>query len=78
MIYIVLFVLSVTLTYGVKYLAHKKSIMDIPNERSSHSTPTPRGGGIAILIVFYIGLFYFTNINKGKKINGGIKNGTRS
>lgn len=59
MVYIVLFVLSIVLTYGVKILAHKKSIMDIPNERSSHSIPTPRGGGIAILIVFYIGLFYF-------------------
>lgn len=25
--------------------------MDIPNERSSHSVPTPRGGGIAIVMV---------------------------
>lgn len=33
--------------------------MDIPNERSSHTVPTPRGGGTAIIIVFYIGLFYF-------------------
>lgn len=59
MIYIILFILSVILTYGVKYLAHEKSIIDIPNERSSHTTPIPRGGGIAILIVFYLGLFYF-------------------
>ena len=59
MIYIGLFFLSVALTYGVKYIALKKSIMDIPNERSSHLTPIPRGGGIAILIVFYIGLIYF-------------------
>ena len=33
--------------------------MDIPNERSSHSVPTPRGGGLAIIITFYIGLFLF-------------------
>lgn len=59
MIYIVLFLLSLVLTYGVKLLAHKKSIMDIPNERSSHAIPIPRGGGVAILIVFYIGLIYF-------------------
>jgi len=59
MIYIVLFFLSVVLTYGMKLFAQQKSIMDIPNERSSHTIATPRGGGIAILIVFYIGLIYF-------------------
>lgn len=32
----------------------KQGIIDIPNERSSHSTPTPRGGGIAIVIVVLI------------------------
>lgn len=35
--------------------------MDIPNERSSHSVPTPRGGGLAIVITFYVGLFLFRN-----------------
>lgn len=34
-------------------------MFDIPNERSSHTVPTPRGGGLAIVMVFYIGLFYF-------------------
>jgi Fuc2NAc and GlcNAc transferase len=29
----------------------KRQILDIPNERSSHSTPTPRGGGIVFVIV---------------------------
>ncbi|HXF22922.1 MAG TPA: glycosyltransferase family 4 protein [Gemmatimonadaceae bacterium] len=34
-------------------LAHavRKSILDIPNERSLHNTPTPRGGGAAIAVV---------------------------
>jgi len=59
MIYIGLFLLSVLLTYAIKSYANKKAIFDIPNERSSHSTPTPRGGGLAIIIVFYFGLFYF-------------------
>lgn len=38
----------------------KRGIIDIPNERSSHATPTPRGGGIAIVIVVlstFIGLW---------------------
>lgn len=29
----------------------KQGIVDIPNARSSHATPTPRGGGIAIVVV---------------------------
>ncbi|NVK18619.1 MAG: glycosyltransferase family 4 protein [Methylocystaceae bacterium] len=33
----------------LKYLI-KKAIYDLPNERSSHTIPTPRGGGIGILI----------------------------
>jgi Fuc2NAc and GlcNAc transferase len=43
----------------VRYYAIKKAILDLPNERSSHTTPTPRGGGVAIIISFYIGLFFF-------------------
>ena len=59
MIYIGLFFLSVLLTYSIKIYATQKAILDIPNERSSHSKPTPKGGGLAIIVVFYIGLFYF-------------------
>jgi Fuc2NAc and GlcNAc transferase len=28
-----------------------RQVLDIPNERSSHRTPTPRGGGIAVVVV---------------------------
>lgn len=35
-----------------------KAIFDHPNERSSHTLPTPRGGGLAIVIAFYIGIGY--------------------
>jgi Fuc2NAc and GlcNAc transferase len=31
--------------------------LDIPNERSSHLTPTPRGGGIAFVATSLVGLF---------------------
>ncbi|MEJ2457554.1 MAG: hypothetical protein P8Y58_05150, partial [Novosphingobium sp.] len=27
-------------------------LLDIPNNRSSHSEPTPRGGGVAIVVAF--------------------------
>lgn len=33
-----------------------KALLDHPNERSSHATPTPRGGGLAIALVFHIGV----------------------
>jgi UDP-N-acetylmuramyl pentapeptide phosphotransferase/UDP-N-acetylglucosamine-1-phosphate transferase len=33
-------------------------IYDIPVERSSHTIPTPRGGGIALVISWYIGIIY--------------------
>jgi Fuc2NAc and GlcNAc transferase len=59
MIYISLFILSLALTYAIRGYARRQAILDMPNERSSHSIPTPRGGGLAIVIVFYIGLFYF-------------------
>ena len=32
-----------------------RSVMDIPNERSSHTVPTPRGGGVAIVVAFLAG-----------------------
>lgn len=34
--------------------AHKKSILDIPNQRSSHTQVTPRGGGFGFLAIFFI------------------------
>ncbi len=34
----------------------RKNILDLPNERSSHSLPTPRGGGL-IIVIFTLSLF---------------------
>lgn len=41
---------SALLTALVRRLAEAHGILDIPNERSSHSSATPRGGGIAIVV----------------------------
>ena len=38
-------------TGGVLRLLRSRGVLDIPNERSSHSSPTPRGGGIAVVSV---------------------------
>ena len=56
LILVMVFGLSFGLTYFVRQFAIKKNIIDTPNERSSHSVPTPRGGGLAIVISFYAAL----------------------
>lgn len=37
-------------------LLKRRGVLDVPNERSSHVIPTPRGGGIGILAGFAVGL----------------------
>ena len=49
-------VLSAVLTRVVLWFAFRHDLLDHPNERSSHTTPTARGGGIAIVIASAIGL----------------------
>ncbi|MBV4474342.1 MULTISPECIES: MraY family glycosyltransferase [Pseudomonas] len=44
--------LSFALTALLRGYALSRSLMDIPNQRSSHSVPTPRGGGVAIVVTF--------------------------
>lgn len=41
-------------TGWVRRYALARSVLDIPNARSSHTTPTPRGGGLAIVLAFLL------------------------
>lgn len=50
-------VLTLMLTILIRKNALQKNQLDIPNERSSHTAPTPRGAGVAVAIVFIVGLF---------------------
>ena len=34
----------------------KKGLLDSPNERSSHSIPTPRGGGVIVVVLCLISI----------------------
>ncbi len=58
MIYVLLFLLSFVLTYFIKNHAIKNSLVAEITERSSHTVPTPHGGGVAIAITWFIGLTY--------------------
>ena len=48
--------LSLVLTGGLRRYALARSLVDVPNARSSHSVPTPRGGGVAIVVSFLLAL----------------------
>jgi len=63
MLYIILLLLSFTLTYIIKNYYIKNAILEEVNERSSHTVPTPHGGGIAIVITWFVGIgyLYFNN-----------------
>lgn len=52
----VVFGVSFLLTGEIRRLALSRELLDIPNHRSSHSQPIPRGGGVAIVIAFTLGL----------------------
>ena len=63
-LYLLVLVSSFVITGIYRKIAIKKSILDIPNIRSSHSVPTPIGGGIAIAITWYAGIIYLFLIHK--------------
>lgn len=46
--------LSAALTGGMRHYALRKKIIAIPNERSSHTIPTPSGGGLAFVGLFLV------------------------
>ncbi|MBV6285936.1 MULTISPECIES: MraY family glycosyltransferase [Pseudomonas] len=47
---------SLVLTAGLRRYAMARSLIDVPNMRSSHSVPTPRGGGVSIVLSFLLSL----------------------
>lgn len=63
LLFLTLLLTSAALCYGltkplISYLKQRR--LDIPNARSNHNTPTPRGGGLAIIIV--LALCYLANM----------------
>jgi len=47
---------SLVLTGLIRRYALARSLIDTPNERSSHTVPTPRGGGLAIVVTYLLAL----------------------
>lgn len=55
---------SISLYFLIPYLT-KKAFLDIPNERSSHTKVTPRGGGIGVVFGILVGslVAYFLDLS---------------
>jgi Fuc2NAc and GlcNAc transferase len=62
LIVVALLVISWAATGVVRRYALSRAILDMPNHRSSHTIPTPRGGGAAIVFVFVGGLLSLHSI----------------
>lgn len=50
-VFLVAIAASSALVTLIRRWANTHSVIDMPNERSSHTIPTPRGGGMAIVII---------------------------
>lgn len=65
LLYILLITLAAFLLTGlIRYYALKRNVLDIPNQRSSHSIPTPRGGGLAIVLAFMFAVLWLRSIQQ--------------
>lgn len=60
---LVVIVASWGMTFVLRRYALAKNLIDVPNERSSHSIPTPRGGGVAIVVSFLLALPLLTGLD---------------
>jgi UDP-N-acetylmuramyl pentapeptide phosphotransferase/UDP-N-acetylglucosamine-1-phosphate transferase len=66
----VLLAVTAALSYGVvrvvRVIALRRSLLDRPNERSAHVTPTPRLGGIGIMVAFFASAVYVAIARDGR------------
>ena len=59
LMFLLVALLSLSLTGALRKYALTRNLIDVPNIRSSHSAPTPRGGGVAIVLSFLAALPIF-------------------
>lgn len=58
LILVIVCIISVILTGLIRKFVLSKNILDVPNDRSSHRIPTPRGGGLSIVLLFVAATSY--------------------
>ena len=62
-ILVLVFILSYFLSPFTIWYSNKLSMVDIPNDRSSHEVLTPSGGGIVFIIISYLGMLGYFLLN---------------
>jgi len=65
LIFVAHFTASVLLVESVRRWALRRSVLDIPSHRSSHTAPTPRGGGVAIVLTLLPEMAVFSLRSRG-------------
>ena len=61
LLFITLTILSYLGVWIIRRYAERRQLLDHPNERSSHSMPTPRGGGLVIVLLVTGAGLWFVN-----------------
>ncbi|AUG06611.1 glycosyltransferase family 4 protein [Pseudomonas sp. S09G 359] len=61
LVFAAVLIASLLLTWVLRRYALSRSLMDIPNDRSSHAVPTPRGGGVAIVLTYLVALVFVSS-----------------
>ena len=60
-LFVIIGLVSALCTWGVVKNAGRFGLLDVPNERSSHASTTPRGGGLSIVLTTFLGLVLFNS-----------------
>jgi len=66
-LFFAVFFATIGATKVVLIQLQQRSLLDLPNDRSSHSVPTPRGGGLAVLFVFLTALMVLAAVGEVPK-----------
>jgi Fuc2NAc and GlcNAc transferase len=59
LLFVSIFLVSALLTGAVRVYLVKQRVLDLPNARSSHAVPIPRGGGLGIVLVLLATVVWF-------------------
>jgi UDP-N-acetylmuramyl pentapeptide phosphotransferase/UDP-N-acetylglucosamine-1-phosphate transferase len=70
------YILSLGLTYAVRNYLIRRAVLDHPNERSSHTVPTPRGGGWAVILILIPGMIVTGLLENNMATHFGLMIGT--
>jgi Fuc2NAc and GlcNAc transferase len=57
-LFVLVFVSSILITAVVRAFLVRHGVMDLPNARSSHAVPVPRGGGVGIVTAFLLAVVW--------------------